>query len=218
MQGKLNVHDSIFIYYAGHGHLDTGSNAGFWIPVDGGTDQYSQENWLPNNQIRGYISRFKTTHVFMISDACFSGDILDRTRALPPQIDNAYYRRAYSRVSRQVMSSGSSESVPDSSEFAFRLKQTLERNEAACLDSMRIFDNVREVKTTQPLLGIIPNSGHQSEGSFIFFKRDKPLAGGAPVPARETVLPPADDPLPKLPMPGQSLLPEAANQPLRNGF
>jgi hypothetical protein len=103
LQSKLGVHDSLFIYYAGHGHLDRNSDAGFWIPVDGGTDQYSQENWLPNSQIRGFISRFKTIHVFMVSDACFSGDILNTTRALPPQIDNAYYRKAYALTSRQVL-------------------------------------------------------------------------------------------------------------------
>jgi len=38
LQAKLGVHDSIFIYYAGHGYLDNSSGQGFLIPVDGGTD------------------------------------------------------------------------------------------------------------------------------------------------------------------------------------
>ena len=56
LQEKLGVHDSLFIYYAGHGHLDNASKQGYWIPVDSGTNLRTKENWLPNSEIRGYIS------------------------------------------------------------------------------------------------------------------------------------------------------------------
>ncbi|MDR2418816.1 MAG: caspase family protein [Treponema sp.] len=95
LQGRLNINDSLFIYYAGHGYLDPASQQGFWIPVNAGLDEYEQDNWLANSLIRGYISRLKTIHVFMVSDACFSGDILNTDRARPASIDNAYYRRLF---------------------------------------------------------------------------------------------------------------------------
>jgi len=172
LQSKLGVHDSLFIYYAGHGHLDKNSNAGFWIPVDGGTDQYEQSNWLPNSQIRGYISQFKTIHVFMVSDACFSGDILSTTRALPPQIDNAYYRKAYALTSRQVLTSGSSETVPDQSEFSSALINCLRKNTTPMLDPLGIYNDVRlSIKSTTPLYGTLNAANHQDGATFLFFRR-----------------------------------------------
>jgi hypothetical protein len=144
--------------------------------------------------------------VFLVSDACFSGDIMETSRGgTSPEFSSDYYRRAYARVSRQVLSSGSSENVPDSSEFALRFKQILQRNEAVCLDPMRIFDSVREVKATQPLLGILPNSGHQSEGSFIFFKRDLPFVAELSAPVRDAAPSIASDPMPKLPIPEEGI-------------
>jgi formylglycine-generating enzyme required for sulfatase activity len=79
--------------------------------------------------------------------------------------------------------------VPDTSEFAQRLKSTLLREEGACIDPARIFDRVKEVARTQPLLGVLPNSGHESEGSFLFFKREvaaaRPEAAPSAAPAPE---------------------------------
>jgi hypothetical protein len=175
------------VFYAGHGHTDELTKTGSWIPADAGTDEMEQSNWLPNIQIRNMLSALAGRHVFLVSDACFSGDILDTSRGAAPAITSDYYRRAYGRVSRQVMTSGASETVPDSSEFALRLKSSLRRAENSCIDPEYLFTNVREVKTTQPLLGVIRGTEHQEGGSFLFFR--KPAA--APVIARPAPLPPA---------------------------
>ena len=184
LQKKLTVHDSLFIYYAGHGHLDEASSQGFWIPVDGGTNRRAQENWLPNNQIRGYIAGLKTIHVFLISDACFAGDILNTTRALMPQIDSAYYRRAYSLTSRQVLTSGSIETVPDQSEFSEALKNCLRKNTAPLLDPIGIYNDVRlSVKSTTPLYGTLNAANHQDGATFIFFSKQASLGQAAYLPS-----------------------------------
>jgi len=188
LQTKLGVHDSLFIYYAGHGHYDGNSDAGFWIPVDGGTDVFAQENWLPNSQIRGYISRLKTVHVFMVSDACFSGDILNTSRALPPQIDNTYYRRAYALTSRQVLTSGSSETVPDQSEFSSALLNCLRKNTAPLLDPVGIYNDVRlAVRKTTPLYGTLNAANHQEGATFLFFRR--PSAAVQPATVQPAITP-----------------------------
>jgi hypothetical protein len=176
--------DGVFIFYAGHGHLDPMSDTGFWIPADGGLDRFAQDNWLPNSQVRGFISKMKPRHVVLMSDSCFSGDILNPTRAITPEITSEYFRKAYSRVSRQVLTSGASEAVPDSSEFARGLKLALEGNMAPQLDPLMLYNQVRlGMKRTTPLFGDLKDSGHQDGASFLFFLRQEP---GQPPPGEGT--------------------------------
>ncbi len=165
--------DSVFIFYAGHGHLDNMSDTGFWIPVDGGIDIDEQENWLPNNQIRGYISKMKARHIALFSDSCFSGDILNPVRSIAPEITNDYFQKAYSRVSRQVLTSGASETVPDLSPFSRQLKLVLEGNNHPYLDPLMMYNQIRlGVTGTTPLFGNLNGSGHQNGASFLFFLKD----------------------------------------------
>jgi hypothetical protein len=162
--------DSILVFYAGHGHLDKTSNTGFWIPVDGGTDVDEQANWLPNAQIRGFVSNMKARHVALITDSCFSGDFLNPTRGIAPTITNEYFKKAYSRVSRQVLTSGASESVPDESPFTRQLKLALEGNTAPYLDPLMLYNQIRlGVTQTTPLFGDLKDSGHQEGSSFLLF-------------------------------------------------
>ncbi|MDR0669319.1 MAG: SUMF1/EgtB/PvdO family nonheme iron enzyme [Treponema sp.] len=203
LRSRTDVNDSVFVFYAGHGQTDAVTSTGSWIPVDGGRDQLAQANWLPNIQIRNMLSALPAKHVFLVADACFSGDMLDTSRGASPEINSEYYRRAYSRVSRQVMTSGASETVPDTSEFALRLKSTLRRAEDPCVDPEYLFSNVREVRSTQPLLGTILGSEHQTGGSFLFFRRDGPpsvpMSSVSPVYTPAAGLPPELPPAPSLP-------------------
>jgi formylglycine-generating enzyme required for sulfatase activity len=171
LRGEVGQQDSVFVYYAGHGYLDENTNTGSWIPIDGGQDIFQQMNWLPNIQIRNMLSMLDAQHVFLVSDSCFSGDLLDTNRSASPQINSDYYREAYSRTSRQVMASGSSENVPDMSEFSMRLKNALLQDEYHCIDPEYLFRDVRQVSSTRPQLGYILGSTHQEGGSFLFFRR-----------------------------------------------
>jgi len=200
LRSLLGKDDSVFIYFAGHGYTDPDTKTGSWIPVDGGSDINAQTNWLGNNMVRNLLTQLPAKHLFLISDSCFSGDLLDVNRGAPPQINSNYYRQAYSKVSRQVMSSGASETVPDASEFSMRLKDGLLRADGECIDPVYLFTKVREVKTTQPLLGSIGGSGYEEGGSFLFFKKQvitlTPQPIPPPVPAPQPVPPPAPSPVP----------------------
>ncbi len=166
----IKPEDSVLIFYAGHGYLDKSSNTGFWIPVDGGTDIYQQANWLPNAQIRGFISNMLARHVALIADSCFSGDILNPTRGLAPTITSEYFKNAYARISRQVLTSGASESVPDESQFTRQLKLALEGNTSPYLDPLMLYNQIRlGVTQTTPLFGDLKDSGHQEGSSFLLF-------------------------------------------------
>jgi flagellar hook assembly protein FlgD len=174
---ELKPEDSVLIYYAGHGHLDSATDMGFWIPQDAGTDVYSQANWLPNAQIRALIGRMKARHVVLVSDSCFSGDILNTTRGTSgpyPVITNEYFKNAYARRSRQVLTSGASETVPDESLFTRSLIRTLEENTKPYIDPYMIFNEVRlSVGSTTPLIGSLNNTDHQDGGSFLLFLKTK---------------------------------------------
>jgi formylglycine-generating enzyme required for sulfatase activity len=179
LQKKLQVNDSLLFYYAGHGHLDATSNSGFWVPTDAGLDPYAQVNWIPNSQIRGFIENIKAKHVCLISDSCFSGDILDVTRAKPPTVNELYFKNAYDRRSRQVLTSGSSEAVPDKSEFSAMLIRTLEENSKPYLDPLMMYDDIRlGITATTPLLGNLKDTGAQDGASFLLFLKTPDAAGG----------------------------------------
>ncbi len=174
--------DSIFIYYAGHGHLDTLTQTGSWIPQDSGTDTYTQLNWLPNAQVRALIGRMKSRHVVLVSDSCFSGDILDLNRAAPPTIDNDYFRKAFARRSRQVLTSVATGPSPDQSPFSLALLRSLEENTEPYLDPQMLYSQILlSVKdpAMMPLLGVLKDTQTQEGGSFIFFLKDLRVQSGS---------------------------------------
>jgi hypothetical protein len=182
LQKELKPDDSLLILYSGHGHLDRKSDTGFWIPVNAGTDVYEQLNWLPHIQLRGLISRMASTHVLVVSDSCFAGDLLYSTRDLPDPPDSQYLQKAYSLVSRLVLTSGATEPVPAASAFAAQLKSALKRNEEPFLDSLVLYNEVRMgMRSTIPLLGALPGAGHQEGASFLLFlreRKEKPAGDG----------------------------------------
>ncbi len=170
LQEEVKPDDSLLVLYSGHGHLDRASDTGFWIPVNAGTDVYEQLNWLPHSQLKGLISRLAAKHVFVVSDSCFAGDLLSSTRSMPPVLDAGYFRDAYLRVSRQVLASGATETVPDTSDFAFHLKSALQRNRGRYLDTIMLYNEIRlGMKSAIPLLGTLGGTGHQEGASFLLF-------------------------------------------------
>ncbi|MDR1128307.1 MAG: tetratricopeptide repeat protein, partial [Treponema sp.] len=178
LRGQVGKDDSVFVFHAGHGFKDEATETGAWIPADAGRSPMRKEGWISHDEIRRYLDRLPARHVFLISDSCYSGDLLMMAReGTAPQFDSVYYRKAYASMSRQILSSGASETVPDSSEFARRLKNALSRAEGACIDPLKLFEQVREVQGSQPRYGVMPQSLHQADGSFLFFR--KQTAGAA---------------------------------------
>jgi len=192
LKESLGPEDSLLVFYAGHGHLDTNTNTGFWIPVDGGKDAFAQENWLPNGQVRGLVAGLRSRHVCVIADACFSGDLLDTNRGPLPAIDSAYFRTAYSLRSRQVLTSGASETVPDQSEFARQLKLALRENRSPYLDPLMLYDQIRRgVRTTLPLLGELLGTDHQKGAGFLLFLKEGTGNAASPSGVASVPAPPA---------------------------
>jgi len=173
---EVGENDSVFVFHAGHGYKDETTDKGAWLPFDAGRNPFRKEGWLPHDEIRTYLDRLPARHVFLISDSCYSGDLLAKSRsATIPRFDNEYFRSAYNIESRLIITSGASQVVPDESEFAYRLKNALIGAKEVCIDPLRLFDQVRDVQQTKPEFGYMPNSRHKQGGSFLFFKKNEIL-------------------------------------------
>ena len=167
LPAQIGIKDSLLVFYAGHGQTDA-TKTGFWIASDGSRDQFAQNNWIPNQQLRNMIGGLKAQRILILADACFSGDFLNVTRGATPTIDNAYYKKALQLTARQVLTSGASQSVPDDSEFGHQLVNILERNDQALLDPVTMYARLMlGVTKTLPLLGTMP--GNEDGSSFVLF-------------------------------------------------
>ena len=203
LNDKTGPDDSVFVFHAGHGtKTDDRTRINAWIPYDGGENISTQSNWLSHLTVRSMLDALNAKHVFLISDSCFSGDLLYTTRGASSEIV-VNYPAAYNGKSRQAMSSGASENVDDVSEFASRLKITLLRTETPYLTPDFIYYQIRYVETetvrplsTIPLLAAIPQSQHVPGGSFLFFRKNPsvpqpdPEQNPAPVTSQTEELPP----------------------------
>lgn len=175
---RVKPEDSLLIYYAGHGHIDPITKEGSWIPVESGTEDTSA--WLSNHEIKNYlkIDAIKAKHVLLVSDSCFSGDFFRGSRAALPRVDDAMLRKAYSRTSRQAISSGGLEPVSDAgfggnSVFSHFLVAALDNNSKPYLIPSEIFSEVRSGvgKNAEqlPQFGDLHGVGGQDGGELVLF-------------------------------------------------
>jgi len=201
LQYETGPNDSVFVFHAGHCISDDTSKTSAWISHDGSRKMNNQNGWIDHKQVRSYLDSLKARHVFLVSDSCFSGDLLDAKRGMSEFIVD--YPAAYNLESRQAMTSGASEEVADESEFASRLKNLLLRTETPYITPLFLCSQIIEVKTMRPLLtipnlGPIPHSGHKVGGNFLFFRKNptvaQPPAAVTPAVAATEPPPPAAQP------------------------
>ena len=176
LQQKVKTNDSVLIYYAGHGYYDKITKNSYWIPTDGGKNINSQSNWISDSLIKDMISKISAKHILLISDSCFSGNILNINRGTNVEItiDNVFFSTAYRKNSRLVITSGATEYVPDNSEFTNMLMQSLEKNKYPILDPLKLYSEIRlGVKKSTPLFGVLNETGHQDGGSYLLFLKNE---------------------------------------------
>lgn len=177
--------DSLFIFYAGHGHLDPITKSGSWIPVESGTKDVSA--WISNNDIKNYlrIDAIKAKHILLVSDSCFSGDFFRGHRGKLPEVTDAVIKKAYTLSSRQALTSGGLEPVSDAgfgnnSVFSYFLVKTLEENKDPFLVPSAFFSSIRagvaENAEQFPQFGSLKDTGGQQGGELVLFlKQDARL-------------------------------------------
>ena len=201
MSSKIDVNDNMLIYYAGHGHLEDNQLRGYWIPVD--AEGGDNSTYLRNSTIRDEINILssKSKHTLLISDSCFSGQLL-RTGGRGPSANervSGYYQKVASKKSVQVLTAGGKEFVDDNyrnsghSPFTYFLLSELKNNpynmvsltELATSVTKAVANNVDQT----PESGVLHGTGDEL-GEFIFVKRGgiKPVLNASSQKASNNVI------------------------------
>ena len=162
--------DNLLIFYAGHGHWDEQFQNGYWLLND--ATPYNRATWFSNNDLKDFVRGIKSRHTLLITDACFSGSIFishgTGTASQLPVTD------LYVVKSRNAMTSGALQTVPDESAFLKYLVMRLKDNKKPYLPAVRLFDSMNEavMQSSQnvPQFGTIEGTGSEG-GDFIFIAK-----------------------------------------------
>ncbi len=175
---NLKVNDNLLIFYSGHGDFKNNLNRGFWVPVDATTN--STSNLISNPDLQTFLGSIKSRHTLLVSDACFSGDIFrGGEQKAEKAVNEKYYNRVNSLVSRQALTSGGIEPVMDGgrdghSVFTYYLLKALKENQQKFIDAEQLFDIIKipvvNNSNQAPKFSHIKNTGDEG-GEFIFFKK-----------------------------------------------
>jgi uncharacterized caspase-like protein len=177
---KVGPDDSLLVFYAGHGQLDSITKAGSWVPVESGTDDSSA--WITNQTIKDYLKAdaIKAKHILLVSDSCFAGDFFRGSRGNLPEVTDVVVKKAYQRASRQAITSGGVEPVSDAgfggnSVFSHFLVSALRDNDKSFLIPSDLFPEVKSGVAQNaeqfPQFGTLHGVGGQEGGEFVLFLR-----------------------------------------------
>jgi TPR repeat protein len=181
---SLTDHDSLLIYYAGHGELDRRNLRGYWLPVNAKRDDTTE--WISDQMVTDQIALMAARHVMVIADSCYSG-VMTRNSGMRlvatggAEAELKRLRRLAQLPSRIVLTSGGEQPVLDGggggmhSIFARYLIETLESNDRILESSALydgIFDPVKQAAAKfsveqAPRFSILADAGHLN-GEFLF--------------------------------------------------
>ena len=167
---SLHSGDKLIIFYSGHGYLDY-RKRGYWIPVD--AKQGQDDTYITNSRVSEYLEDMKSRHTLLISDACFSGTLLNSSRMRAIIALDEMERMS----SRWVMCSGrANEVVADgepggNSPFAASILHNLTQNQALKLNVVKLADEVKKQTSSiyhqLPMYGPLRVAAHKG-GEYIF--------------------------------------------------
>ena len=176
--------DKVLVYYAGHGVFDKKQD-GFWVPVDGELE--NNFDYISNADVLNRLGSIEARHKLLISDSCFSGNLLTRGMSPVSQSkfgEDSFFLEKNKLKSVQGFASGGNEPVYDggpkwggNSVFAYHLIARLEANQQQFLSVSELGFNVSKMVSndTQTMMGSaqtpivqpIKNQGDQG-GEFFF--------------------------------------------------
>ncbi len=187
---RSGANDQVLIYYAGHGEIDTVTQRGYWVPVDG--DKRNPANWVSAVDVSDQVAAMPARHVMVIADSCYSG-ILSRSTvaALDTELSQDARNNALAQLGRTrarlVLTSGGVEPVVDGggglrSVFARSLIEVLTNLETpveaqqlhGIVTARFLYLSRRLALPQRPEYGPLRFAGHES-GDFVL----RPIASGS---------------------------------------
>ena len=164
---EIHSPDNLLIYFSGHGEYNKHFKQGYWIPVN--AEQGRSSQYIPNSEIRIFLSAIPAHHIFLMADSCFSGSLFSQGA------DRSMSRRYESDPSRWGLTSGRNEIVSDgkpgnNSPFAESLLHRLRQNTGAigvqelCA---HVVEYVQSNADQSPIGEPLKVSGHKN-GQFVF--------------------------------------------------
>ena len=168
---EMRLHDSVVIYYAGHGFRDEKAG-GYWIPSDASVSD--PRTWISNTDVSRMLAQIAAKQMVMIADSCYSGRFAEQ--AMKPSEARPSPEDVLAKRSVIVLSSGGDEPVADEgreghSIFAWDLMRAL-RDVNNWQPGGSVFEQVKRdvVKSfpQTPQYGAVPSAGHQAGGDYLF--------------------------------------------------
>lgn len=174
LQTDLKKNDSLFIYFSGHGYIDPKDNMGYWIPSDAGINEEVKENWISSKEIAENISKIKAGQVCLISDSCFTSEVLNINNDVPKKMKMDDLQKAFTGSSREVLASGIMQTGSERSEFAFLIKDALRKSKDRYVALGSIYNAIEpKMSDSVPLFGSVKGSGHTKNAGFLLVTREK---------------------------------------------
>jgi hypothetical protein len=166
---KLKEDDNFLIFFSGHGinaNKDSHwqfTNAVSWNIYEGS---------FSAKELIGGLNSYKSKHILVMSDACFSGNFCARTGETATENFNftdEFVEKKYNLVSMNIMTSSTNETSPDKSEFTSSFVAYIQSNTQKYILSDYIFENIRnKVSGSFPLSCTF--SGDKGGGFFFTLK------------------------------------------------
>ena len=166
-------HDSVTVFFAGHGYVVEKTGRGYWIPAHASAEDPTQ--WISNQDIGRVLEKIPARQVLLVSDSCYSGTL---TRDAKLQKNEVLHDPAavLARRSVTVLTSGGEEPVADAgkdghSVFAWHLIRSLgavEHWASGVEVYQQLAERVQQDFPQEPQYGAAVGAGHQRGGDFLF--------------------------------------------------
>ena len=182
LKRELTSKDSLFVYFAGHGayegRIEKGNEIGFWLLADSEEPSIDPSSAIQNAQVRDFFAGYTARHIFLVSDAFFSGKLMGKTSTLVHGKDAA--TTLYKDKSRWILVSGRNFPEPDLADknkkghslFAWHFVKMLEANTTPYLLGADIVEPLA-VRVSNEKQGKLPKSAPiiaagDEAGQFVF--------------------------------------------------
>lgn len=183
----------LLIFFSGHGEFLEATQEGFFVPIDGKSNDPYQDSYIPYDRLKKAIDHIPCRHILLAIDACYSGALDDQTAITRTKGQDHFLRKGSEKSAditalrtsiednlrfqtRFYVTSGDREKTPDRSQFARQMLDGLRSTtRQAPILTFAQLQHYLEKATPLPRVG---EFGHNEPGlnNFLFIRNIEQLA------------------------------------------